>query len=56
MIDPEIIGYDEPTALDPELRFEVENWSCKIENLEWRRLSLPWFTPAENIADQVEPK
>ena len=24
MINPEIIGYDEPSALDPELRLEVE--------------------------------
>lgn len=61
MIDPEIIGYDEPTlALDPELRLEVEKLILQNRELGMTQIVVTHDIPfAEAIADvllKVEPK
>ena len=61
MIEPKIIGYDEPTrALDPELRLEVEKLILKNRELGITQIVVTHDLQfAENIADsilKVEPK
>jgi len=61
MIDPKIIGYDEPTSsLDPELRLEVEKLILKNRELGITQIVVTHDLQfAENIADsilKVEPK
>lgn len=61
MIDPKIIGYDEPTsALNPELRLEVEKLILKNRELGITQIVVTHDLQfAENIADsilKVEPK
>ena len=61
MIDPEIIGYDEPTAaLDPALRLEVEKLILQNKELGMTQIVVTHdLTFAENIADELltfEPK
>ena len=61
MIDPKIIGYDDPTsALDPELRLEVEKLILKNRELGITQIVVTHDLQfAENIADsilKVEPK
>ena len=61
MIDPKIIGYDEPTsAFDPELRLEVEKLILKNRELGITQIVVTHDLQfAENIADsilKVEPK
>ena len=61
MIDPKIIGYDQPTsALDPELRLEVEKLILKNRELGITQIVVTHDLQfAENIADsilKVEPK
>ena len=61
MIDPEVIGYDEPTpALDPELRLEVEKLILQNKERGMTQIVVTHDLQfAENIADQilkVEPK
>ena len=61
MIDPKIIGYDEPTsALEPELRLEVEKLIIQNRELGITQIVVTHDLQfAENIADtilKVEPK
>lgn len=61
MIDPEIIGYDEPTStLDPALRLEVEKLILQNKELGMTQIVVTHdLTFAENIADELltfEPK
>lgn len=61
MIDPEIIGYDEPSsALDPELRLEVEKLILQNKERGMTQIVVTHDLQfAENIADQilkVDPK
>lgn len=61
MINPKIIGYDEPTsALNPELRLEVEKLILKNRELGITQIVVTHDLQfAENIADsilKVEPK
>ena len=61
MIDPEIIGYDEPTsALAPALRLEVEKLILQNKELGMTQIVVTHdLTFAENIADELltfEPK
>ena len=61
MIEPKIIGYDEPrSALDPELRLEVEKLILKNRELGITQIVVTHDLQfAENIADsilKVEPK
>lgn len=61
MIDPEIIGYDEPTSvLDPELQLEVEKLILQNRELGMTQIVVTHDIPfAEAIADvflKVEPK
>lgn len=61
MIDPEIIGYDEPTsALNPELRLEVEKLILQNRELGMTQIVVTHDLQfAENIADtilKVQPK
>ena len=61
MIDPEVIGYDEPpSALDPELRLEVEKLILQNKERGMTQIVVTHDLQfAENIADQilkVEPK
>ena len=61
MINPKIIGYDEPkSALDPELRLEVEKLILKNRELGITQIVVTHDLQfAENIADsilKVEPK
>ncbi len=61
MIDPEIIGYAEPTsALDPALRLEVEKLILQNKELGMTQIVVTHdLTFAENIADELltfEPK
>ena len=61
MIDPEIIGYDEPTsALYPELRLEVEKLILQNRELGMTQIVVTHDLQfAENIADtilKVQPK
>ena len=61
MIDPEIIGYAEPTsALDPALRLEVEKLILQNKALGMTQIVVTHdLTFAENIADELltfEPK
>ena len=61
MIDPEIIGYDEPTsALYPALRLEVEKLILQNKELGMTQIVVTHdLTFAENIADELltfEPK
>lgn len=61
MIDPEIIGYDEPTSvLDPELRLEVEKLILQNKERGMTQIVVTHDLQfAENIADQilkVDPK
>ena len=61
MIDPEIIGYDEPTsALVPALRLEVEKLILQNKELGMTQIVVTHdLTFAENIADELltfEPK
>ena len=61
MIDPEIIGYYEPTsALDPALRLEVEKLILQNKELGMTQIVVTHdLTFAENIADELltfEPK
>lgn len=61
MINPEIIGYDEPTSsLDPELRLEVEKLILQNKERGMTQIVVTHDLQfAENIADQilkVDPK
>ena len=61
MIEPKIIGYDEPTSdLDPELRLEVEKLILKNRELGITQIVVTHDLQfAENIADnilKVEPR
>lgn len=61
MIEPKIIGYDEPTSdLDPELRLEVEKLILQNKKLGVTQIVVTHDLQfAENIADdilKVEPK
>ena len=61
MIEPKIIGYDEPTsAVDPELRLEVEKLILKNRELGITQIVVTHDLQfAENIADsivKVEPR